>query len=274
MPQLFKAKTNEGYTMKILAELLQHNIKTACFDIDDKSIRLRMMDSHRKILLDAELYAENFSIYKFKPRNKLSIGINLNHYHKMLKSIKKKDSIILFIEEETPGDLGIRVVPRENNRVTTSFIKIQNVQNLDIELPDGYLKPIIVPSNEYQKMCKDMNNIGNTIAVKSQGFFIKFLCNAGSIYSREVTFGETCGEDEEDNNNEMNAISYSQDFDTEQLSRIIKISGLNNTMQIFPGENLPLLFKSNIGNLGKISIFVKSKRQIEDEEFEDESDSD
>ena len=52
MPQLFKAKTNEGYTMKILAELLQHNIKTACFDIDDKSIRLRMMDSHRKILLD------------------------------------------------------------------------------------------------------------------------------------------------------------------------------------------------------------------------------
>ena len=60
MPQLFKAKTNEGYTMKILAELLQHNIKTACFDIDDKSIRLRMMDSHRKILLDVELYAENF----------------------------------------------------------------------------------------------------------------------------------------------------------------------------------------------------------------------
>jgi hypothetical protein len=45
-------------------------------------------------------------------------------------------------------------------------------------------------------------------------------------------------------------------------------------MQIFPGENLPLLFKSNIGNLGKISIFVKSKKQIEDEEFEDESDSD
>ena len=31
----------------------------------------------------------------------------------------------------------------------------------DIDLPDGYDKPVIVPSNEFQKMCKDMNNMGN-----------------------------------------------------------------------------------------------------------------
>ena len=273
MPDIFKAKTQEGYTKKILAELLQHNIKTACFDIDEKSLRLRMMDSHRKILIDCELFAENFSIYKFKSKTKLSIGINLNHYHKMLKSIKKKDSIILFIDEQNLGDLGIKVIPRENNRVTTSYIKIQSVQNLDIELPDGYGKPIIVPSNEYQKMCKDMSNIGNTIRVLSKNFYIKFLCNAGSIYSREVTFGET-GDDDEDDIDNSDENEYSQDFDTEQLCRIIKISGLSSTMQIFTGEKLPLLFKSNVGNLGKIAIYIKSKKQIEDEEFQEESDSD
>ncbi len=32
------------------------------------------------------------------------------------------------------------------------------------------MKPIIVPSNEYQKMCKDMNNIGSIIEVHSRGF--------------------------------------------------------------------------------------------------------
>ena len=36
-------------------------------------------------------------------------------------------------------------------------------------------------------------------------------------------------------------------------------------MQIFPKEGLPLLFKSSIGNLGKISIYVKSKEQIDDD---------
>ena len=56
-----------------------------------------MMDTHRRILIDFHLKADNFSLYKFKPENKLFIGINLNHFHKMLKSVKKKDSIILFI---------------------------------------------------------------------------------------------------------------------------------------------------------------------------------
>ena len=83
-------------------------------------------------------------------------------------------------------------------------------------------------------------------------FYIKFLCNAGSIYSREVTFGET-GDDDEDSVDNSDENEYSQDFDTEQLCRIIKISGLSSTMQIFTGEKLPLLFKSNVGNLGKIA---------------------
>ena len=80
MPLLFKAKTQEGYTIKILAELLQHNIKTACFVIDNQGIKLRMMDSQRYILLDVDLMADNFSIYKFRDE-KRTLGINLNHLH-------------------------------------------------------------------------------------------------------------------------------------------------------------------------------------------------
>jgi hypothetical protein len=64
MPYIFRCKTNEGYRIKILAELLSNNIKTGCFVIDDKGIFLRMMDHHRSILIDLNLYADNFSIYK------------------------------------------------------------------------------------------------------------------------------------------------------------------------------------------------------------------
>ena len=129
-------------------------------------------------MIDCELFAENFSIYKFKSKTKLSIGINLNHYLKMLKSIKKKDSIILFIDEQNLGELVIKVFTRENNRVTTSYIKIQSIQNLDIELPIGYEKSIIVQSNEYQNMCKDMANISTYINIYAQQFSIKFSSDA------------------------------------------------------------------------------------------------
>ena len=46
MTIIFKAKTNSAYTIKIMAELLQNNIKTACFEIDENLIKLRMMDYH------------------------------------------------------------------------------------------------------------------------------------------------------------------------------------------------------------------------------------
>lgn len=262
MTCIFRAKTEEGYIIKILAELLQHNIKTACFLITDKGIYLRTMDTHRKILIDLELFGENFSYYECL--EKIFIGINVNHFHKMLKSIKKKDSVELFINSENRNDLGIRVFPKENNRITTSYIKIQTIQNIDIDLPDGYGKPIVVPANEYQKMCKDMNNIGTKIDILSKDFYIKFICDAGSVYLKEVEFGEN-----KDVNNTN--YSYSQTFDTEQLIRIIKISGLCPKIQIFVKNELPILFKNNIGTLGKIQIFIKSKKQLDEEHLQNDS---
>lgn len=263
MTVIFKAKTHNAYIIKILAELLQNNIKTACFEIDVNGISLCMMDHHRTILIELYLESENFTLYKFKSKDKLFLGVNLNHFHKMLKSIKKKDSMQLFINDDAPNDLGIKVIPKENNRITTSFIKIQGIQTLDIDVPTGYGKPIIVPSSEYQKMCKDMAHIGNMINIVAKNFHIKFICNAGGVMKRHVDFGETCDSDDEDE--EKTAVEYNQEFDTEQLARITKMAGLGGNIQIYPMKGLPLLFRSSVGSLGKISIYIKSKDLIEKE---------
>ena len=272
MTVIFKAKTHCAYTIKILGELLQNNIKTACFEIDENGIKLCMMDHHRTILIDLSLESENFTLYKFKSKHKLFLGINLNHFHKMLKSIKKKDSMQLFINDDAPNDLGIKVIPKENNRITTSFVTIQEIQTIDIDIPTGYGKPIIVPSSEYQKMCKDMAHIGSGINVSARNFHIKFICNAGGVMKRHVDFGETCDSDHEED--EDNTIEYNKDFDTDQLSRITKIAGLSTNIQIYPKKGKPLLFKSTIGSLGKISIYIKSKDLIENEHNILESDDD
>jgi proliferating cell nuclear antigen PCNA len=264
MTVIFKAKTHNAYTIKILAELLQNNIKTACFEIDDEGIKLCMMDYHRTILIHVFMESHNFTLYKFKAKEKLFLGINLNHFHKMLKSIKKKDSMELFINDESPNDLGIKVIPKENNRITTSFVKIQGIQTIDIDIPEGYGKPIIVPSSEYQKMCKDMAHIGTIINVVAKKFKIKFRCNAGGVMKRHVEFGEM-GDSDDDEDDDENITEYNQDFDTEQLSRITKMAGLSGNISIYPAKGKPLLFRSSIGSLGRISIYIKSKDIIEKE---------
>jgi proliferating cell nuclear antigen PCNA len=264
MTVIFKAKTKEGYSLKVLAELLHYNIKTACFEVDSKSIRLTMMDHRKTILIDLELISDNFSIYSYKHHEKMYLGINLNHFHKMLKSVKKKDSVEFFIDDQNINDLGITVMPRENDRVTTSFIKIQNIQNIQIQLPTGYDKPVIVPSGEFQKMCKGLTHISNVTRISCKGFLIRFASDAGGVMKRFTEFGE--------NDEENDKITYEEDFETEQLTRITKLSGLNGIMQIYPKINLPLMFKSQIGSLGKITIYLKSKNLQEEESRAKEDD--
>jgi proliferating cell nuclear antigen PCNA len=263
MPITFKCKTTEAYHIKILAELLTNNLKTGCFEVCEDSINLRMFDHHRKTLVDLSLLAENFSLYKFKNETKFCMGLNLNHFHKMLKSVKKKDSLELFINSDDITELGIKTIPKENTRITTSGIKIQTIQNLEIDIPQGYGKPIIVPSSEFQKMCKDLSSIGSTnIQVIAKNFHIQFIADADGILKRNVVFGEQDNSDDSDNeDNEYNA-----SFSTDQLSRLTKLAGLSGNMQIFPASsNLPLLFRSNIGSLGKISIYIKSTELVDTE---------
>jgi proliferating cell nuclear antigen len=273
MSLLLKAKSREGYSLKVLVELLQNNLKNACFELDKKGIRLTMMDHHKTILIDLELEADNFSLYRFKSDEKMYIGINLNHFHKMLKSIKKRDSVELFIESNNPNELGIKVIPKENNRETTSTIKIQSMQYLDTALPEGYGKPVTVPSGEFQKMCKGLTHISNSVHISSKGFLIKFSSDAGGVMKRYTQFGETEEHDDEKSSTDSE-IEYTDDFDTEQLVRISKLAGLSNTLKIYTKLDNPLLFKSAVGTLGYISIFLKSKalREIESKIIENELD--
>ena len=89
----------------------------------------------------------------------------------------------------------------------------------------------------------------------AKNFQIVFHCNAGGILKRTVQFGE---EETDEDSIEGGSTEYSQDFLTEQLCRITKLSGLSNNMQIYPGK--PLLFRSNVGSLGKISIYINIYR--------------
>lgn len=276
MTVIFKAKSTDAFYLKILIELLSKNLKDGCFEVDENGIKLGMMDQNKRTLIDINLESEKFNLYKFKGE-KLFLGINLNHFHGLLKSIKKKDSIQFYIDDDSPMDLGIKVIPNGNNsRVTTSYIKIQNMQNMEVGIPTGYGKSVIVSSSEYQKMCKDIGNVGTknmTITSKKQS--ITFSCDAGDILKRSVQFGESDDSDTDEEEEDDKESIYHHGFFVEQITRITKISGLSGssgTMQIFPG--CPIRFKSNIGSIGTISIYIKSKEEIEEEELKQEEDED
>ena len=47
----------------------------------------------------------------------------------------------------------------------------------------------------------------------------------------------------------------------------LKISGLHNSLNLTFEEKMPFNITSKVGSLGVISLYLKSKKQIEEEQF-------
>jgi DNA polymerase III sliding clamp (beta) subunit (PCNA family) len=261
----FHIKTQEGYVIKVLSELLHNNIKVGCFEITKAGMFFRMTDTHNRLCIDITLHAENFEVFQVSlPPNetKILVGINLTHLRKMLRPVKKKETIEFIKAAPDSEDLRIRISSKEmNGETTTSNIKIQEMQIIDIDIPVGYEDYISIPTSKYQKMCKDMETISQKIKIESNKGMITFTSVMEGVYSRSIMFG---------NQNE-HEITYCQHFDSEQLNNLGRISGLGATtssnIQVFTKQQLPILLKTNVGTLGKIGIYIKSKEQLEDDSY-------
>lgn len=258
MAILFKAKTNEGYVIKILSELLHNNIRLACLKIQSTGIYIRMMDSNRHVLIDIELPRPQFNMYELTVPE-LHLGVNVGHLFKMLKSIKKKDAVMFNIDDTEPDNLILTVFPKESKRTVSAMIRTQPIQHISIPLPTGYEYPVNIGSSDFQQTIKDISYISESILFSMNNFSMYICSNSqDSIYTKRIQFGE-----EDDHTGEK----YSDAFYTEQFLRILKISSLSDSLQVFAGsDEKPLRIRSNIGCLGTISVFIKSQRQIQVDE--------
>jgi proliferating cell nuclear antigen PCNA len=267
---IFKANTIDGYAFKVLCELLHNTIKIACLVVNKDGISLRMMDSQQKILIHTQLHSENFNLFYFDVSNSnngetsINIGLNLAHLFRMLRSVKKRDSIELYIAKDNEKYLSIKIIPRDMSRIVISTIKIQPIENLEIELPKKFENSILVNSNEFAKLLKDLMTISPSIHVMATQFYIKFYSDVHSIYSREVILGNFNGTMDKQKDNEY---CFDEIFDSDVIGKILKISGLSTYLQLCFEKDMPFLVSSKIGQLGNINIYLKSKKQIEDERY-------
>lgn len=259
---IFSAKTREAFVIKILGELFSNTLKYVPFKFKENGIFIQQTDNKKEILLDISLNKEQFDSYKcIRP---VSFEVNSIHLYKMLKSIKKKDRITLFITEEDPLRLGICVEQSDENNKVTTYIHITYTQPEVIGRPEGYENPIIMSNKEFVKM-KNLHNISKNLTISSKPGFIKFFCDGGDIYSREIVIGN-----EDDEENKYISILYKQNFTTSHITTLTKCAAQSGNIQVYINNELPIKIKMKAGNLGDILVFIKSKELIQDEQYEED----
>lgn len=253
----FKCTTDNAFRIKIVAEIVANILKTSFWEINSEGISLSMFDESRKTMITIDLKACNFQEYEFNAREGVNIGINSSHFYKMLKSIKKKDTMGLHIDSVDSTELSITMVPKERNRKTISKIKIQVAQNLEVMNPTGYSRSVIVPSPDFHKMIKDLCALSSDkMVISARKKAIDFSADADGIMARTVSFGDP----------DDTSVANTYNFSTEQVHRISKISALCDSIHIFPAtQELPIKFMTNIGLLGTICVYIKSDELLKED---------
>lgn len=272
---LLKIKTKDGHSFKVLSELIQKYVKDGCWTIDKHGMRLTGVDTKTKKgtkLICVDLPRYNFTKYK-SPEEPLKIGMNMVHFYRMLKSIKKKDNTLtLFIEQEDPLKLYIQInqAGEDKKKGIVGHINITLVRPLIHDQPTGYSDPIIVTSKEFQKV-KQLNKISKTMELSFKGRTVDLFCNREGVYSKRVTLGDT--EDDEEDEEEKQAEDdeeYKQTFDSDQILDLVKTASTSNNIQMYISPDLPLHLKMNSGSLGTVDVYIKSRETIDDEHDQDD----
>jgi hypothetical protein len=263
MSYIFKASSREGFSVKLTAEYLNNVLKFSPFCVNEKGIFLRASDQNNEVLPDIAMLKEDFTVFKCpKP---LFFLLNAQHFYKLVKTIKKKDSVTLFIREQRPMQLGISVSTNDEKSNTTTYINITYTQPEEFELPTNYKDPVIVTSKDFQKL-KALHSIGTDMTLSISKKMLRFFCNGKNLFTREVEID--LDDDEEDEENEVQL--YSQTFTTQHITHLTKCAGQSGNIQFFFDENLPLQIKMQTGSLVKLRIFIKSKELLENEQPEEE----
>ena len=248
---IFNIKTVQSGAIRILIEALKEILTDGNITISETGIKIITTDSTNSVLIHLKLEAENFEY--FKCFNKITIGVNMLNLFKLIKTMSNSETLTLFVEKNNENQLGIIIHNSEKNSQTTYKLNLLDIQEDDIDIPPAEFETeLTLPSGDFQKIIRDMINIGENIEVTSIGNQLKLICN-GDFAHQETVLGET--------NNGLN-FSTTQSpelpiqgvFSLKYLLLFTKCTNLCNQIHLYIKNDYPLIIQYAVASLGSIKL--------------------
>ena len=204
------------------------------------------LDTARTSLVDIYLAADNFEEYHCE-QEEIIAGINISNTFKLLKTITNND--VLQIEIKSKEYMNIEIMS-EVKKTTTHFqLKLLDINESRIEVPDVEMTTITtLPSADFQRLCRDMSNIGTDIEIRRVGKEIKLKCE-GDFANQETSI--ECPEESPEISG-LYSLRYMNIF-TKATSMCASIQIIQETGNRF------LILKYNVANLGELKFYLATK---------------
>jgi proliferating cell nuclear antigen len=217
-------------------------------------MRIINMDKSHTILVHLHLLSENFEYYECK-RDKIIVGVNMFHLFKLISTIDTDDTLSIYIEKEDYNDgivehLVLKFENKQKEQCKIQKLKLIEPEHEELDIPDVKFSSIInLPSNDFQKIVRDLNNIADKLEIKSVKNQLIFKC-VGSFANVEIIRSESDGMGFIQKNNRV----IQGEFSLKNLNYFIKCTNLCNQIEMYMENDLPLIIKYNVASLGEIKL--------------------
>ena len=140
-----------------LIDTASNLIDEAAFKVTEEGISMRAMDPSRVVLIDLNRPAGIFS--KYDVDGEETIGVNMDHFKKILKRGKSKDILVL-----KKGEENFLEVTLEGTAKRTFRLPLIEVEELELELPElPFTVKAVVLGEVLKEAVKDASLVSDSI---------------------------------------------------------------------------------------------------------------
>ncbi|KAJ5142658.1 uncharacterized protein N7515_001445 [Penicillium bovifimosum] len=258
---MLEARLEQASLLKRVVDAIKDLVQDCNFDCNDSGIALQAMDNSHVALVSMLLRAEGFSPYRCD-RN-IALGINLLSLTKVLRAAQNED-ILTLKAEDSPDAVNLMFESAETDRLSEYDIKLMDIDQEHLAIPETeYAATVKMPSGEFQRICRDLNQLSESVVIEASKEGVKFSCQ-GDIGNGSVTIRQHTNVENPEKNvtidlSEPVALTFSLKY----LVNFCKASNLSTFVELHLSAEVPLLVEYGLGS-GHLRFYLAPK--IGDEE--------
>ena len=241
-----KLKTVQANSFKATFEVLKDVLNDVNVYFDSYGVKMVTLDTARAALVDLELHADNFEEYSCP--EPITLGLNISNMFKLLKTITNNDTLTIDVKD---GDFLNILIENPTKKTNTKFqLKLLDIDEDRIEVPDVPVSTTtIMPSIDFQRICRDMNNLATELTIVRTDNRFVFSCE-GDFANQETVI--EC--------NEKTSVECTGTYSLKYLNIFTKATGMCSNVELMQeAENRFLILQYNVANLGELKFYLATK---------------
>ena len=222
-----------------------------------EGMKIINFDKTHTILVNVVLHARKFEQYICRP-DKIIICANTLHLFRVISTMSNDDTLTMYIENNDYHDgivshLGLQYDNGDIKQCYSQKLRLIEPDTEELIVPNVEYSTIInLPTTDFQKIIRDLNGISDRIEIKSVGTDLIFSCE-GNFASSRIFRSESEG-----NLNFIQkpdaSVVIQGEFSLKSLSHFIKCTPLCSHLEMYLGNDLPLIIKYDVASLGSIKL--------------------